>query len=80
MSTNIKKLSPIIKTKNKKIILVTAHRRENLGEPLKNIFKALRSIVLNNKDVEMVYPVHLNPAVKDVAEELLGDIDRIHLI
>lgn len=65
---------------NKRIILVTAHRRENLGEPLKNIFSAILETVESFPDVEVVYPVHLNPLVKDTAEEILGNHPRIHLI
>lgn len=64
----------------KKIIFMTAHRRENLGEPLKNICRAIKTIVEQNEDVEVVYPVHLNPAVREVANEILGDVDRVHLI
>ena len=65
---------------NKKIILLTAHRRENLGEPLEEIFKAVRDLVIGDDNIEVVYPVHLNPKVKKVAEKLLEDIDRVHLI
>jgi len=65
---------------NKKVILVTAHRRENLGEPLKNILTAIRQIAEEYKDVEFVYPVHLNPAVSGPAQEILGDVERVHLI
>jgi len=64
----------------KRLILVTAHRRENLGEPLENICSALLSIVEIYPDVEMIYPVHLNPAVKDVAHRILGKHPRIFLI
>jgi len=65
---------------NKRIILVTAHRRENLGEPLRNIFTAIRKIAEEYKDVEVVYPVHLNPAVQEPAKEILGDLTNVHLI
>ena len=65
---------------NKKTILVTAHRRENLGEPLENICKAIKEIVQNNEEVEVVYPVHLNPVVQDTAKSILGNMDRVHLI
>ncbi len=64
----------------KKVILVTAHRRENLGEPLRNICEALREIVTTYEDVQIVYPVHLNPAVREVANEILGGLDRVSLI
>ena len=65
---------------NKRVILVTAHRRENLGKPLQDICSALREIVEEYKDVEIVYPVHLNPAVRDTVFEVLGGMDRVHLI
>ncbi len=65
---------------NKRIILVTAHRRENLGEPMRNIFKAIKRIAEEYNDVEVVYPVHLNPAVREPANEILGDIKNVHLI
>lgn len=65
---------------NKRVIIVTAHRRENLGKPLENICNALKTIVEEYKDVELVYPVHLNPAVREVAFGILGDMDRVHLI
>lgn len=65
---------------NRKIILVTAHRRENLGEPLENICNALKALVHQYEDVEIVYPVHLNPAVKETAFAILGDLPRTHLI
>jgi len=61
-------------------LLVTAHRRENWGEPLKNICRALRTLASSNEDVEIVYPVHLNPAVREVAQEILGGMRRVHLI
>lgn len=61
-------------------VLVTAHRRENLGEPLRQICRAIRRMVEENADVQVVYPVHLNPAVRETAREILGDHDRIHLI
>lgn len=64
----------------KKVILVTAHRRENLGEPLRNICTGIRKVVETYPDVEVIYPVHLNPAVQEVAKEILGEHDRIHLI
>lgn len=66
--------------KNNRVILVTAHRRENLGKPLENICNALKQIVEEYKDVEIVYPVHLNPAVRETVFDILGDLDRVHLI
>ncbi|SFD41030.1 UDP-N-acetylglucosamine 2-epimerase (non-hydrolysing) [Bacillus sp. OV194] len=62
------------------LILVTAHRRENLGEPMRNIFRAIKRMVEDFSDVQVVYPVHLNPAVQELANEILGDDPRIHLI
>ena len=56
---------------------MTAHRRENLGEPLKNICRAVLRIVNDFDDVEVVYPVHLNPAVREVVFDILGNHDRI---
>ena len=64
----------------KKVIFMTAHRRENLGEPLRNICEAVKEIATKNKNVEVVYPVHLNPAVQEVAREVLSDIPNVHLI
>lgn len=72
-------LNKINYNKNK-VILVTAHRRENLGIPLKNICKGLLELVNQNKDTILVYPVHLNPAVKNVAQSILGKHDRIKLL
>lgn len=65
---------------NKKVIFMTAHRRENLGEPLQNICNAVKEIAKKNKDIEVVYPVHLNPAVQDVATKVLGEVKNVHLI
>lgn len=65
---------------SKKVIFMTAHRRENLGEPLQNICNAVKEIALANKDIEVVYPVHLNPAVQDVATKTLGEVKNVHLI
>jgi len=67
-------------TTNRKFILVTGHRRENFGESFKNIFSAIKEIAMKNKDIDIVYPVHLNPNVKDIANEMLKDIDNIYLI
>jgi UDP-N-acetylglucosamine 2-epimerase (non-hydrolysing) len=64
----------------KKVILVTAHRRENLGEPLRNICLGLRDFVKNNPEAIIVYPVHMNPKVIDVAFKILGDCDRVYLL
>ena len=66
--------------KNKRVITITAHRRENLGEPLKNICRAFRRIADDYEDVEMVYAVHKNPAVSNTVHEILGGHERIHLL
>lgn len=63
-----------------RLILMTAHRRENLGEPLKNIAKAVLKLVEDNDDVKVIYPVHLNPKVKDTINPIIGNHERIHLI
>ncbi|HEY4566463.1 MAG TPA: UDP-N-acetylglucosamine 2-epimerase (non-hydrolyzing) [Savagea sp.] len=65
---------------NDKMILLTAHRRENLGEPMRNMFRAINRLLDKYDDIQVVYPVHMNPAVREVADELLGDNDRVHLI
>lgn len=63
-----------------RLILVTAHRRENLGEPMRNIFRAIRRLTEDFDDVKVIYPVHLNPRVQEVAKEVLGDSEKIRLI
>ncbi|UII55746.1 UDP-N-acetylglucosamine 2-epimerase (non-hydrolyzing) [Cytobacillus spongiae] len=65
---------------NDRLVLLTAHRRENLGEPMRNMFRAVKRMVEEQKDVQVVYPVHLNPVVREIASEILGDDPRIHLI
>lgn len=64
----------------KRCILMTAHRRENLGQPLADICRAVKKIVEEYPDVEVIYPVHMNPAVRDTVEEILGNTERVHLI
>ena len=64
----------------KKVIVMTAHRRENLGEPLENICRAVKRLVEDFEDIEVVYPVHLNPVVRDTAFSILGGMDRVKLI
>ncbi|MDU5109017.1 MAG: UDP-N-acetylglucosamine 2-epimerase (non-hydrolyzing) [Clostridium sp.] len=66
--------------KNKKVIMITAHRRENWGQGIENICDALNKVVAENEDVELVYLVHLNPVVKDVVNAKLGGKERIHLL
>lgn len=66
--------------KDSKLILLTAHRRENLGEPMHNMFRAIRRIVDEHNDVKVIYPIHMNPLVRKAAQEELGNDDRIHII
>ncbi|MGM0842380.1 MAG: non-hydrolyzing UDP-N-acetylglucosamine 2-epimerase [Bacillota bacterium] len=68
------------KVGNDRLVLLTAHRRENLGQPMRNMFRAIKRLVEEHDDIQVVYPVHLNPAVREVADEVLGDDKRIHLI
>ena len=63
-----------------RLIVITAHRRENLGEPMRNMFRAIRRVCDEHPDVKAIYPVHMNPAVRDAAGEILGSDPRIHLI
>ena len=63
-----------------KLIFITAHRRENLGEPMHHMFRAIRRVLDEHPDVKAVYPIHMNPVVRKAADEELGDCDRIHII
>lgn len=63
-----------------RLLLLTAHRRENLGEPMRNMFRAINRLLDKHGDLQVIYPVHMNPAVREVADELLGDNRRVHLI
>lgn len=65
---------------NDKMILLTAHRRENLGENMHNMFTAIKNILDEFKDVQVVYPIHMNPLVRETAKEVFGDNNRVHLI
>ena len=65
---------------NSKMILITAHRRENLGEPMRGMFKAIKRLIDEFDDIKAVYPVHLNPKVREIANEVFKDDDRIKLI
>ena len=65
---------------HKKVITMTCHRRENYGQPMEDIMAAVRQIVLDNPEIEVVYPVHLSPVVQECAKRNLGDLDRVHLI
>lgn len=68
------------KVGDKRLVLMTAHRRENLGANMQNMFRAIKRLVETHEDIEVVYPVHLNPVVRETANDILGDDDRIHLI
>lgn len=63
-----------------RLILITAHRRENLGEPMRHMFRAIRRVMDEHPDVKAIYPIHMNPQVRQTAAEILGDDDRIHII
>lgn len=63
-----------------RLILMTTHRRENLGEPMRNVYKALRKVLETHADVEAIFPVHKNPKVREIVQEELGGLDRVHLI
>lgn len=66
--------------KDSRLILITAHRRENLGEPMRHMFKAIRRVMDEHPDVKAIYPIHMNPVVREIANEYLGNDDRIHII
>ncbi|MDE5685670.1 MAG: UDP-N-acetylglucosamine 2-epimerase (non-hydrolyzing), partial [Paramuribaculum sp.] len=63
-----------------RMILVTAHRRENLGEPMRNMFRAIRRVMDEHPDVKAIYPIHMNPVVREAANEIFGDEQRMHII
>mgnify|MGYP003289058564 FL=1 len=63
-----------------RLIMITAHRRENLGEPMRHMFRAIRRVMDEHPDVKAIYPIHMNPVVRETANEILGDDDRIHII
>ncbi len=65
---------------NERMILITAHRRENLGDPMRHIFRAIKRIVDEFNDVKVIYPIHMNPKVREIASEIFKDSDRIKLI
>lgn len=66
--------------KGSRLIMLTAHRRENLGEPMHHMFRAIRRIVDETPDIKVIYPIHMNPVVRNAADEELGKDDRIHII
>ena len=63
-----------------RLILMTTHRRENLGEPMRNVYKVLRKVLETHADVEAIFPVHKNPKVREIVQEELGGLERVHLI
>lgn len=63
-----------------RLIMITAHRRENLGQPMQNMFRAIRRVLDEHPDVKAIYPIHLNPVIREAANSILGNDDRIHLI
>lgn len=63
-----------------RLIMITAHRRENIGEPMRNMFRAIKRIIDENLDIKAVYPIHMNPVVREAAQEILGDTDRLKII
>lgn len=66
--------------KGNRLIMITAHRRENLGEPMRHMFKAIRRVMDEHPDVKAIYPIHMNPVVREIADEFLSGDDRIHII
>lgn len=65
---------------NSRLIMITAHRRENLGIPMQHMFKAIRKVMDEHNDVKAIYPIHMNPEIRKIATEFLGSDDRIHII
>ncbi|CDO03674.1 UDP-N-acetylglucosamine 2-epimerase [Oceanobacillus picturae] len=63
-----------------KLIMITAHRRENIGEPMRNMFRAIKRIVEEQQDIKVIYPIHMNPVVREAANEVFGNCDRIRII
>lgn len=63
-----------------RLIMITAHRRENLGEPMKNMFKAIKRVMDTHTDVKAIYPIHMNPVVREIADRILGNGDRVRII
>lgn len=65
---------------NSRLIMITAHRRENLGEPMRHMFRAIKRIIDEHPDIKAIYPIHMNPVVRELANEILVDCDRIRII
>lgn len=70
----------LVWAKGSRLVMITAHRRENLGEPMRQMFHAVRRIVMEYPDVKVLYPIHMNPAVREIADNILGRHERIRLI
>ncbi len=70
----------LIWASDSRLIMLTAHRRENLGEPMHNMFRAIRRLVDETSDIKVIYPIHMNPVVREAAKEILGECDRIRII
>ena len=66
--------------RDSRLILITAHRRENLGQPMRNMFQAIKRVLQEHPDVKAIYPIHMNPLVREIADEILSDVDRLHMI
>ena len=66
--------------KGSRLIMITAHRRENLGEPMKHMFRAIRRVCDDHPDIKAIYPIHMNPVVREIADSILGDDERIRII
>ena len=66
--------------KGSRVIMITAHRRENLGEPMKHMFRAIRRVCDEHPDIKAIYPIHMNPVVREIADSILGDDERIRII
>lgn len=83
LSTTVKKeyFHPELEwAKDSRLIMLTAHRRENLGDPMRHMFKAIRRIIEEHEDIKVIYPIHMNPIVRSIADEILADEDRVHII
>lgn len=65
---------------NSRLIMITAHRRENIGEPMRNMFRAIKRIIDEYPDIKAIYPIHMNPVVRESANDILGDCDRVKII
>lgn len=66
--------------KDSRLVMLTAHRRENLGEPMHHMFRAIKRIIDETPDIKVIYPIHMNPVVREAANEVFGDEDRVHII